>query len=62
MAKDFKVVNISKLNKQHTITVRVVVTKRMKTRLFIAKQLFKAAALVLGCNVDVIEPDPASVD
>ena len=51
------VVNVRKLNKDHTITVSVHVTKELKVRLWIATALMKAAAWVLDCGIAIVDEE-----
>lgn len=46
-------VNITKLTKDHTMTVKVNVTKQFKARFVVATALIKAAAWILGCNIEI---------
>ena len=46
-------VNIKKLNHDYTMKVKVNVTNEFKIRLFLATALIKAAARLLGCNIEI---------
>lgn len=44
---------VNKLNKNHTVTVRVKISKQFRMRIAIASALIKAAAFVLGCGIEI---------
>ena len=44
---------IRKLDSRLVINLKIVVTNEMKVRIFIACQLMKLSAFVLGANVDI---------
>lgn len=46
-------VNIKKLNYDHTMRVKVNITREFKVRFFIASVLIKTAARLLGCNIEI---------
>ncbi|MFQ5638227.1 MAG: hypothetical protein ACE5IR_09575 [bacterium] len=46
-------ININKLTNNHTMTVKVDVTKQFKARIVVATTLIKAAAWILGCNIEI---------
>jgi len=46
-------VNLRKLTKDHTIVVKVTTTKEYRFRVYLATILFKLAATVLGCGIEL---------
>lgn len=48
-------VNIKKLNHNTTMNIKVKVTRQFRIRTKIAVVLFKVAAFVLGCGVEIEE-------
>jgi peptidoglycan hydrolase-like amidase len=46
-------VNINRLERNHTMTVKVNITRKFRLRVAIAITLIKAAALVHGCGIKI---------
>jgi len=46
---------ISNLSKKHTLTVSITVTRRFRLRMWLATKLMCLAAVVLGCNIDIVK-------
>jgi len=46
-------VNIDKLERNHMMTVKVNITRQFRIRMAVAGALIKAAALVLGCGIEI---------
>jgi len=46
-------VKMRRFTKDSTITVKMVMTKEFKTRMYLASLLFKAGACILGAKSDV---------
>ncbi len=51
-AKDFVV---KRLDESSTININVVVSIQMVMRVYMAKQLFRLAAWILGCGIEINE-------
>jgi hypothetical protein len=49
-----KACDFRKLTHQTTMKVTLHMTREIKFRIFVAKQLLKLVALILGCGIEIV--------